>query len=136
MKLLILILFLFPLLALGNTEENIKDKIDQLLHLKPEEYSKVIEEYRKGFESYFGKRKAICLGEFSSNILEADEAPLNNKLTKVEKRLCLDKMKKMQTEYINSIFLARKRYLEYLHKKRVQNLIEAKALALKDINAY
>ena len=132
----IFIIILFPFLAWGNAEEDIKVKIDELLHFKPEEYSKKIDGYRKEFESYFSKRKAICFGEYSTNILDGDEAPVKKKLSRDEKKLCLDKMKKMQTDYVNGIFLARKRYLEYLHKKRVQNLIEAKDLALKNLNAY
>lgn len=123
-----------PMYAWGNTEFQVQ--IDQLLHLRPEVFTKNIEGYRKNFESYFFKRKAICMGEFSANLLEEDELSLKKKLTKDERKLCLDKMKKMQREYTNGIFLARKRYLEYLHKKRIQNLIEAKELALKDLNAY
>jgi len=134
MKVITIIFFLFPFYSFGNPQ--FKEKISDLLHLKPENYTREIDGYHKSIENYFAKRKAICLGEYSSNVLEVEDIPVKKKLSKEEKKLCFDKIKTMQRNYINNIFLARKRYLEFLHKKRVQNLIEAKNVALKDLNAY
>lgn len=130
----ILIILLLPVTLWGNTE--FKTQMDELLHLNAENFSNKIEGYRKNFDGLFAKKKAICTGKFSSNILEEGEASIKKKLTKDEKKLCMDNMKKMQREYINGKFLARKRYLEYLHKIRVQNLTEAKQLELKNLNAF
>jgi hypothetical protein len=128
-------LFLVMTPILTNARVNYEEKVMALLNLKPENYIKEIQGHRKALDTYLLKKSSLCKGEFSSLILGDEENSEKKKMTKAERKVCLGQVNKLRQQYINNLFLARKRYLEYLHKKRIQNLIEEKQKILKSLNS-
>jgi hypothetical protein len=130
----------------GSPEGNIFDytkkvhkSLQDLKGLGPKEYFKEIDNYRTELEKYFDQKKRVCEGEFSTVILtgapqkgdEDTKKPV--KLKPEERKLCFRELKALQLTFINNMYAARKRYLEYLHKERLQELDLSREKAVKSL---
>jgi hypothetical protein len=109
--------------------------------LTPDQFYKKIDHYRSNLEKYFLQKKKVCNGEFSTIILSegrvrADLPAMEpRKLSREERELCFREMKALQLEYINNMFLARKNYLDFLHERRVAELLEARETSIKSLQS-
>lgn len=118
--------------------KKIQKEIEEVKDLTSENFFKKIDKYRINIEKYFEHKKRVCNGEFSTIIIsgESEKAQTkSNKLSSEERKLCFREMKALQTTYINYTFLARKRYLDYLHEKRIAELMEARKDAIDSLQA-
>ena len=112
----------------------IRLELDKIKDIEPEVYFKNIDSYRSNIEKYIDHKKRVCNGEFSSFVLSSsNEAQINtskdrikNKLSGAEKKLCFRELKALQITMINNMFIARKRYLTYLHDLRLDELAKAR----------
>lgn len=153
MKYLLLFLFIFSVQAQDqeNTEadlttyastfeytKKIQKEIEEVRDLPADKFFKNIDNYRQSIEKYFEHKKRVCNGEFSTIILtegvESKKAKVN-KLSIEERKLCFREMKALQTTYINYMFLARKRYLDFLHERRIAELMEARKQAIDSLQS-
>lgn len=81
----------------------------------------------------------VCSGEFTTAVLEEGvssgkkNVPPLTKLSKQQKQLCFAELKAFQTTYINHLFEARKRYLDYLHTHRLDELFKTRDKILQDL---
>lgn len=144
-----LVLFIIPALLFAqdktpevprNENKEIHGKLVELKNLKPEEFDKKIDDYRNSIEKYIEKKKRVCNGEFTSIILsdtktKPETAGISKKLSKVEKQLCFNELKAIYKTYINHLFLVRTRFLEFLNKKRIQELASIRDETLKSIDS-
>ncbi|HLE09618.1 MAG: hypothetical protein A2504_07155 [Bdellovibrionales bacterium RIFOXYD12_FULL_39_22] len=128
----------------------IKDEISKIKTLSPENYFNEIDRIREEVvERYLDHKKMVCNGEFSSIILAYDskgnKAPTINSetvlsntptaLTKEEKIACWMELKSFQIEFINNMYDARRKYLEYIHNQRLQELKTNKNIAIKSLES-
>jgi UDP-N-acetylmuramoylalanine-D-glutamate ligase len=153
MKLFLSIIVSLPLVILAQDQENnapktpfeytkkIYKELEEIKSIKPEDYFTHIDEYRAGLEKYIDHKKRVCEGEFSFIILNdstADEkrntTNKKNKLSKEEQALCFRELKALQITFINNMYVARKRYLDYLHAKRIEELQNTRDNAVKDLS--
>lgn len=129
-----------------NVETNIYDytkkvhqALEQLKDLGPKEYFKEIDNYRSELEKYFDQKKRVCEGEFSTVILTGapqagdEETKKPVKLKPEERKLCFRELKALQLTFINNMYAARRRYLEYLHKERLKELDSSREQAVKSL---
>ena len=87
-------------------------------------------------------KKRVCRGEFSTVILaegvlpakSKEEKPLN-KLSRKEREVCFREMKSIQLSFIENMFGARKRYLDFLHQLRLKELDKAHKQALEELKS-
>lgn len=142
---LFLLIFLFPVLVYSQSQENnlnssedIHKQLVELKNLKPDEFDKKIDDFRGSVERYIEKKKRVCNGEFTTIILN-DEAKVSEtqvkKLSKEEKQLCFNELKAIYKTYINHLFVVRSRFLEYLNKKRIEELASIRDETLKSIDS-
>ncbi|MCO4794420.1 MAG: hypothetical protein KC493_11940 [Bacteriovoracaceae bacterium] len=118
--------------------KKIQKEIEEVKDLPAENFFKNIDTYRLSIEKYFAHKKRVCNGEFSTIILmEGNKSSKSkvNKLSLEERKLCFREMKALQTTYINYMFLARKRYLDFLHERRIGELMEARKEAIDSLQA-
>ena len=107
---------------------NFKEQLDEVKDLAPEEFLQSIDSYRESLEKYIEHKKRVCNGEFSTIILgvEDNEKKLKkkkrNKLSREERTLCFRELKGFQVTLVNNVYVARKRFLNYLHQKRIEEL--------------
>ncbi len=122
--------------------KRIYQEVEQLKNVTPDNFAKEIDRFREQMERYIFHKKRVCNGEFSTFALAQNEAMINavdagprtqRKLTAEEKKLCFKELKAFQVTYINNLFIARGRYLEYLHDLRKQELSQAREEALNSI---
>jgi len=118
----------------------IQNELTLLEKLPPESYIAKINFYRTSLEKYFEHKKRVCHGEFSTVVLEgvssgSSEKQSKIKLSKEERKLCFREMKALQVTFINNMFLARKRFLDFLHTKRLQELSKAREKAISSLQA-
>ena len=118
----------------------IQQELTLLEKLSPELYISKINFYRTSLEKYFEHKKRVCHGEFSTVVLTGNssvgsEKQSQLKLSKEERKLCFREMKALQVTFINNMFLARKRFLDYLHTKRLKELSEAREKAIASLQA-
>lgn len=152
-SLALLVLPLFTLLTLffsspvfsasnfsGSTFEytqNIRAKLETIKNLSPKNYFKEVDKYRAAIEKYIEHKKMVCNGEFSTIILSEDQKPVlskkRKKLSKEERGLCFREMKALQITFVNNMFIARKGYLDYLHKLRIEELTGDREKTIKSI---
>ena len=119
----------------------IRQKLEEIKELAPEEYFHKIDQYRTQFEKYASHKKQVCKGVFSTIILdkngkikESGKAAQNSyKLSKKEQSLCFQELNSLQISFVNNMFQSRKRYLNHLHQKRLQGLQEARDSAIKQL---
>lgn len=137
-----------PLYAQVESEGNIFDytkKVHQALKnlkdLPAESYFKEIDNYRAELEKYFDQKKRVCEGEFSTVILtgvpqeENPNTPKPVKLKPEERKLCFRELKALQLTFINNMYQARKRYLEYLHQERLKELDASREQSVKSLQS-
>ncbi len=122
--------------------KRIQKELTILEKLSPDLYISKINFYRTNLEKYFEHKKRVCHGEFSTVVLEGIETARSsgsvqskNKLSKEERKLCFREMKALQVTFINNMFLARKRFLDDLHTKRLKELSKAREEAIGSIQA-
>lgn len=118
--------------------QKIRERLSQLESLSSDQYLLQIEGFRTDMERYFDHKKRVCNGEFSTVILSESGSRANeqnNRLTADEKKLCFRELKAMQSTYLNSLYSARERYLDELHKNRKTDLQKARARALQELDA-
>jgi len=147
-KIILLVLIMVPAAAFAEKEElttfeytkQINMKLEDLKNLAADKYRLKVDQSRELIELYIDHKKRACRGEFSTVVLNGGEAssrknltPSRRKLSTKEKKLCFREMKAIQTTYINNMFQARKRFLEYLHQKRIGELSKARELALQEL---
>ncbi len=92
--------------------------VENLKQLSPDSYPVKINDYLEYFEKEIDRRNYFCQGEIS----------------KEEKNICKDEIKKIRINFLNSVYLARKNYLNYLHDQRVKELEEEKQTMLNMAN--
>lgn len=146
-RIFLLILFLFDGLAfaqeIGESETSfeytrrIREQLTELGKLPPEKYFDAVDSYRANIEKFIEHKKRVCNGEFSTVILnqkgpapQIDKKSSLNKLSREERKLCFREMKAIQITFIDNMFAARKRYLEFLHKLRLEELSGAYQMAI------
>ena len=56
------------------------------------------------------------------------------KLSEKEATLCLKELKSIESSFIESMYQARKRYLDYVHKKELRALKDTKKKALEELD--
>lgn len=117
--------------------QNIHKKLMQLENLAPKNYVDSIDNYRNSLMKYFEHKKRVCRGEFSTIILSGEGKGVSkgptHKLSRKERKLCFREMKALQITFINNMFIARKGYLEELHKKQIKALSDAREDSIKDL---
>ena len=103
--------------------QEIHKKIEELKGLNPLSYQVRVYELKSDLENFFSHKKKVCNGEFSSVILtESLREGGNDKLTKEEKKLCFRELKALQTSFVNNLFIARRKYLNWGHEKNLSDL--------------
>lgn len=119
--------------------KKVHQALKDLKDLGPKDYFKEIDNYRSELEKYFDQKKRVCEGEFSTVILtgapqdgDAD-AKKPVKLKPEERKLCFRELKALQLTFINNMYAARKRYLEYLHQERLKELDASRESAVKSL---
>ena len=145
MKLILLFLLSFSVSAQNEGEtpfeytKRIHQELEAIKTLNPGEYFSKIDVYRTHLEKYIDHKKRVCEGEFSTIILsgnsQGDSPKPSRKLTTEERKLCFRELKALQITYINNMFIARKKYLDNLHNKRIDELQSAKDNAIKNLNS-
>lgn len=151
MKQIIILFFFLPLTSLfgapkkGETTfeytKRIHKQIEEVRSLTADDYASKIDQYREDIENFIEHKKRVCNGEFSTIVLgekkiseEIEEASKKtHKLGQEEKKLCFREMKALQVTFVNNMYLARKNYLEDLHKKRIKELGDARDKALRSL---
>jgi hypothetical protein len=120
--------------------KRVQEHLDELRNLKAEDFFKNVDRFRDDIDQYIDQKKRVCQGDFSLVILGdsplKDEEGVKSKKAKLsanEKELCLGELKALQMTYINNMFLARKKYLDYLHDKRVEELTLMREEALTSL---
>ena len=119
--------------TLTDMVKQVRQKLEELKHLEPEKYFQELDSYKSFFKKYIEYKKRICEGDFSTIILGDGQREGFQKIKGEEKKVCFRELKSFQTAYINNMFLARKRYLDYLHQERIKQLKEVKEKALKNL---
>jgi hypothetical protein len=114
-KILIFVVLISKSLA---DEDSISEKIQKLGQLPPENYSSEIDSFSIFFEKLIDKKNFFCQSEVSRE----------------EKKKCREAINQLRGNYINSIFIARKNYLIYLHNRRLEDLENEKQNMLNLIN--
>lgn len=146
MKILAILFLCFSRLVFGQEKNEtnifeytkvIHESLKKLKSVQPENYVIEVDEYRKDLEKYFDQKKRVCEGEFSTVIFEGikdgDTEKKPVKLKPEERKLCFRELKALQLTFINNVFVARKNYLEFLHKKRLKELEVARENAVKSL---
>ncbi len=115
--------------------KRIHESLEELKTLKPEDYFSNVDNYRIELEKFFDQKKRVCEGEFSTVILSErnsqEKKPV--KLKPEERKLCFRELKALQLTFINNLFQARKKYLKFLHEKRIKELETARENAVKSL---
>lgn len=143
-SLLVIFAFVFNCMAQDKPEGNIfeytkviHESLKKLKDVAPENYVIEVDNYRKDLEKYFDQKKRVCEGEFSTvifdGIKDGDEEKKPVKLKPEERKLCFRELKALQLTFINNMFVARKKYLEFLHKERLKDLEVARENAVKSL---
>jgi len=118
----------------------IEASIDSIGEMTAETYVNQVDLLRETIEKFLAAKKKVCLGEYAPYLLSSageGKLPLKTKLENKEKTQCFDELKKMHANYIENMYVARKRYLESSYKKRLEELARYRDQALQDIkNAY
>ncbi len=143
-KLLTFIFILsFPFIAIAEEaspleySKKFKSQLDELNELMPDEFLQKIDSYRESLERYVEHKKRVCNGEFSTIVLGVTNvektARKKNKLTRAERVLCFRELKGFQVTLVNNMYSARKRFLDYLHSKRITELEKARNKTIKSL---
>jgi hypothetical protein len=117
--------------------QRIQQRLIQLADLEPTVYLTQIDSFRLDMERYFEHKKRVCEGDFSAVILGTAETESRTvqRLSREEKQLCYKELKALHVTYINNLFQAREKFLADLHKKRLEELKQARVKSLSEIEA-
>lgn len=111
--------------------------LNKLKNLAADNYFQKVDDFRAELEKYFDHKKRVCEGEFSTVILSGNVESKQNKkplkLSKEERKLCFRELKALQVTFINNLYIARKRYLSFLHTKRIEELEKARGESIKSL---
>ena len=144
----ICLFFSANILCLENTREKIlrifveKDNailktIKELELIGPLDFPKEVKSYRNMVENYIENRRKVCRGEYSPLIITSEKNTSNEQLNfHKNKRLrfdCLNDLKKIEIEFIKSMYIAKRNYLNYLHQQRMIELETAKLELINNI---
>lgn len=142
MKILILTLFFISFICAAVEDDdniltsfNVLEKISRVKDIKPEEFLSSVRDNRSLIERFIEYKKKVCSGVFSTKILGEDGGiggPATT-LSKEEKVVCFRELQNIQITFINNLYIARKNYLEFLHKKRINSLGETRTEAIKRV---
>mgnify|MGYP005652435945 CR=1 FL=1 len=109
--------------------KKIKLEISLIKEIKPDAYLEKIKDIRQSIDQYIEYKTRVCKGEFSAVVFIgnenlADERPETQKikLTQDEKKACLRELQFLQLDLIENIFIARKKYLTFLHVNKLNEL--------------
>jgi hypothetical protein len=144
-----LLLFVGTIFAQAQKSENetsfeytnrVKRELNELENLKAEDYFQKADTYREIIEKYLDHKRRVCSGEFSTVVISGQNSTISNEgvktsLSRDEKRLCYRELKAIQITFINNMYQARKKYLDYLHETRINELSKAREEAVKSLNA-
>jgi len=111
------------------------DRLDGLQKVDPDSYLDELKEVQELSHNYIEYKKSLCKGEFTAMTLgqlEDGKAP-TKKLSREEKEFCLRGLKTFQRRYIEGLYLARKKQLEWLQEGRLEELKNSRDEALKDL---
>lgn len=122
--------------------EWITKELDKIKDIQPVNYFREIDSHRGNIEKYIDHKKRVCNGEFSTFVLtnlnkgksDKDNKGLRNKLSKTERKLCFRELKAIQVTMINNMFLARKKYLTYLHETRLKELSDTRNRLIENLH--
>lgn len=121
--------------------KKIKKSLDSLKELSADDYFKKIDDYRAALENHFDHKKRVCDGEFSTivlkNVKDTEGKVVNKKvrLSKSERRLCFRELKALQVTFVNNMYVARKRYLNFLHERRLKDLDESREATIQSLHS-
>ncbi|MCB9061327.1 MAG: hypothetical protein H6622_07385 [Halobacteriovoraceae bacterium] len=118
-----------------NAPLQLKQSILELNSIDPKNYTNVVEEARTKITKYIEFKKRVCNGEFSVAVTNSPDllAQGRRKLNRAERKVCFKELEKFQVDFIESMYNARKSFLEFLHRERLEKLEESKAIALKKL---
>ncbi len=150
LKILLMVCFLSPVYG---AERSVEDSLDitstvykqliELKKLKPKEYVFKIDDFRSSIEKFIEHKKQVCHGVFSSVVLnrkglnieaQKENGPKKYKLSREERKLCYREMKAIEITLVNHMFIARRKYLLYLHENQVKDLEDSRETILKHLH--
>ena len=115
----------------------IRKLINEIPQMNSTLYPDKIASFRETFENYFEYKKGVCNGTFSTLIVDEKDGLKQNqsldKLSKDEKNLCVKDLKELHISFINNMFTWRKKYLDYVHGLRLEELKIIKQNAINEI---
>jgi len=114
----------------------VKNDLLKIKNLSPDEYISKIDKYRESIERFVGYKKRVCNGEFSSLVIKDSETLVGKRkrLSREERSLCFRELKGMQKNFIDNVFFARAKYMEYLHETQMKDLRQAKVDLIKSLD--
>jgi len=118
--------------------ERIKKELGEIINIQPEKYVSEVDQYREIIEKFIEHKKRVCSGEFSTMVLQTSGLAVpqeRKKLGRAERKLCYREIKAFQITFINNMFQARKKYLNFLHTQRLQELEDSKTRVIKSLRA-
>ncbi len=119
--------------------QKIQNELEEIKNLSADRYLQEIDHYRVDIDKYIEHKKRVCNGEFTTNVLGDEKADAKNnlkrKLNTAEKKLCFREMKAFQVTMINNVFIARKRFLEYMHEERMKELSLARDKIIEELQS-
>jgi len=115
----------------------IRKLMNEIPQMEPMLYPDKIASFRETFENYFEYKKEVCNGAFTTMIVDEKEGVKQNKsldkLSKEEKSLCVKDLKELHVGFINNMFIWRKKYLDYVHEQRLNELNTIKQNSINEI---
>ena len=121
----------------ASAEVSVKEiirEVDVLGDLKTEDYFTKIDSLLSKIDRYIEYRSHVCSGVFSiSESGDKTDQSKRRKLSRSEQKDCYSELKDIRLLYIKNLFLARKRYLDYLHEERIKKLVAIRDDAISDI---
>ena len=148
MNLIIISLFLTVMVfAKANTTtptlikqiKSFSSELDSLKDLSADQYLQEISSFQIKLEQYILKKTRFCKKGFPTSILInkgysiKETRTVYKKLTKKERTLCLKELKEKQIKFIKNSFIARKRFLDKIHKKRIDELTQLRDSSIKTL---
>ena len=112
-----------------------QEKIERLKDLQPPDFLREVNNYRKDVELFILNKKRVCNGEYSVLILAEGKTSgslQHKKLAPEERLFCFRELKAIQVSYINNLYEARKRYLEDIHKKTLEDLFTTRSEIVRE----
>lgn len=116
------------------SEKELSREVDTLGELKAEEYFTKVDPLISRIDRYIEYRSHVCTGDFSiSESGDKTDQSKRRKLSRSEQKECVSDLKDIRLEYVKNLFVARKRYLDYLHEERIKKLVSIRDDALSEI---